>query len=240
MNTKLVLAILFSITAIKVNAQWKTLTDLNGDSFWDITFKKSEGMQRFIIKNITEEKELVYIFFTENKDGSWSNESSGVMYGSCCNGSFYEQGYPQNNKTGRFAIYYLPADQVPAGAVFPTESQIRSRHGNPEELWGFCYAKNNGKNVYVSTPFLFEMKDAQYNFPETKIIKAWRLQLKKVLKEKFKNDYTLIFSCEYECTSGGAIKIHDKIVSEEQRQCLIGQFQKKEREVWRVEFDYRH
>ena len=87
-----------------------------------------------------------------------------------------------------------------------------------EEIWGFCVTTSSGTE-YISSCIRVPIQDVQAGFPNTKVVRAWRLKLKVELGDDFKNSWELSF-VNRECTIGN-VRYQNSLDANEGRDCYI-------------------
>lgn len=101
------------------------------------------------------------------------------------------------------------------------------------EYWGFCTARKN-KIVYISPVITYPIEDAQLGFPNTKIIRKWRLVLKEELGNEYSEDFKL--NMEYRYCAGSSY--HSRLEAEEGRDCFIDKAKKEGLTIKRLSLVY--
>lgn len=86
------------------------------------------------------------------------------------------------------------------------------------ECWGFCIVTSSGTE-YVSSCIKIPCGDAVAGFPNTKVVRAWRLKLKEELGDDYKNYFELSF-VDRECTIGN-VRYQSSLDANEGRDCYI-------------------
>ena len=105
-----------------------------------------------------------------------------------------------------------------------------------DENWGFCIATNGGTR-YVSSCFSFPIDDAQAGYPNTKVIRTWRLKVKEELGGSYnEKDFTLTLETK-EC-NGGNVSYRSKLEAMEGRDCFIKKVRSWGNDVKTIPFVY--
>jgi hypothetical protein len=104
-----------------------------------------------------------------------------------------------------------------------------------DKAWGFCHA-TNGSVSYISNVISYPSEDAALGFPNTKIIRTWRLELKEQLGADFnEKDFTL----ELIYNEGNYnMSYRSKLEAMEGRDYFINKVKGYGREVKNVTLDY--